>query len=138
MMSRFHHLGHLFTLHQQSRFLISGGLATTSHWLSMTLLVLFGASALSATIVGSTVGAFCNYWLQKHYTFESHSTDSESIPKYIASSAVAWCMNFLFFLLLQAIADLGVAFTQALTSLLVAFFNYHIYKRFVFHVSSQP
>lgn len=138
MMSRLHHLVHLFTLYKQSRFLISGGLATASHWLSMTLLVLFGASALSATIVGSTVGAFCNYWLQKHYTFESHSPDLESILKYIASCAVAWCMNFLFFLLLQTIAELGIAITQALTSLLVAFFNYHIYKRFVFHVSSQP
>jgi putative flippase GtrA len=138
MMLRLNHLAQLCGSKLPGRFVISGITATAAHWLSMTLLVETGFSASVATVIGSIIGALSNYLLQKTYTFSNSTSHRQSLLKYLASCVIAWLLNLLIFLLIQATTHLGIAMTQVVTSFLVAFFNYQIYKRFVFHVEPQP
>lgn len=133
-MTRLNYLAQLSSSKLPSRFVISGFTATAAHWISMTILVTTGFSGQISTVIGSIVGALCNYLLQKVYTFENKTTHRQSLLKYLASCVLAWVLNLCFFLLIQSFSQMGIAMTQVMTSFLVAFFNYQIYKRFVFHV----
>ncbi|WP_423811357.1 GtrA family protein [Pseudohongiella nitratireducens] len=103
----------------------------------MAALVATGIPSHYSTAIGNVIGAYCNYLLQRNYTFENSSPYRETLLKYLASCATAWLLNLAFFVLIQQITPFGVPLTQFITSFLVALFNYHFYKRFVFHARTQ-
>lgn len=114
------------------RFLLTGGIATLLHWLTMLVLIDWGVSAVPATATGAVVGLLANYVGQYRYAFCSDLPHRMTFPRYLSGAALGWALNLTGFSLLL-VAGLGVAPSQIITTGLVAFANYLVAQRFVFH-----
>jgi len=116
-----------------SGFIAAGGMATLSHWVAMSGLVLLGVNPVTATFSGSVVGAVTNYGLQRTLAFPNARPHVEAVWRYVLSSALAALLNVLIFFVLQQLGDMPVVPAQVLTTVMVAAFNYAVYQRLVFH-----
>ena len=114
------------------RFIVSGGVSTLSHWLTMALLIFAGVIPALATAIGAIVGAIVNYLAQKSYTFKSRSLHRIALPRYIAACAILWLANLVVFMLLNGALSLPVAPAQLVTTALVAILSYWLYRIMVF------
>ena len=114
------------------RFIVSGGVSTLSHWLTMALLIFAGVIPALATAIGAIVGAIVNYLAQKSYTFKSRSLHRIALPRYIAACAILWLANLVVFMLLNGPLSLPVAPAQLVTTALVAILSYWLYRIMVF------
>jgi len=122
-------------LAETMRFIVSGGAATLSHWLTMALLILAGMDSAMATAAGAAIGAGVNYLMQKTYTFRSESSHRVALPRYIAACALLWLANLLLFVSLNRLFALPVVPAQFVTTALVAMMSYLLYRRIVFNSS---
>lgn len=118
---------------RMSGFIAAGGMATLSHWVAMSGLVLLGVNPVTATFSGSVVGAVTNYGLQRTLAFPNARPHVEAVWRYALSSALAALLNVLIFFVLQQLGDMPVVPAQVLTTVMVAAFNYAVYQRLVFH-----
>lgn len=116
------------------RFLIGGGIATATHWGLMAMLVASGANDLLATTVGAFVGAAVNYVLQHRYTFASSREHSDAIPAYVFVTILTLYLNGFTYRVLNHIAGMPIAASQACTTALLAAINYLLYRTRVFNV----
>lgn len=114
------------------RFVMTGGLATLSHWLTMALLILAGMLPSLATAIGALVGAVVNYLMQKAYTFRSSRSHRVALPRYVAACIVLWLANLLLFMLLHRLFYVPVMPAQFLTTGFVALLSYWLYRGMVF------
>ncbi|MFC4259722.1 GtrA family protein [Marinobacter lacisalsi] len=118
------------------RFLLSGGIATLVHWGVMALLVLSGFGALLATAIGASTGAITNYGLQYKVTFQSTRAHRIALPRYLITALVALVGNQLVFAGLHYGLAVPVTPAQAVTTATIAFLNYRLCERLVFHDQS--
>jgi putative flippase GtrA len=118
-------------------FLISGGLATISHWTVMLLLIKGGASPLISTAIGASVGAFLNYEMQFYWTFGAKCTHGRSAPFYACTALLSWGLNASCFYVLITIVQLNIYTGQVLTTAIVTIVNFILYKRIVFHAPNS-
>lgn len=114
------------------RFIMSGGMATLAHWVSMALLIQAGMNPALSTALGATIGALLNYALQYHLTFRTDRAHRETFPRYLAAVAVGWCANLGLFAGLHGLGA-SILYAQGVTSVAVAALNYWLYKTKVFH-----
>ena len=114
------------------RFVVSGGVSTLSHWLTMALLIIVGMVPALATATGALVGAIVNYLAQKTFTFKSRKQHRITIPRYIAACAILWIANLVVFILLNVSLSIAVAPAQFLTTAIVAILSYWLYRVMVF------
>ncbi|TYC55411.1 GtrA family protein [Marinobacter sp. BW6] len=114
------------------RFLLSGGIATLLHWLTMLVLIRAGLNAVLSTGAGATAGLLANYFAQHRYAFCSDLPHRIAFPRYFTAAALGWALNLMGFSLLM-VAGGNVALSQIITTGLVAFANYLFAQRFVFH-----
>lgn len=115
------------------RFVLSGGLATAVHWCLMALLIRFHLPAEVATALGAFAGAIANYRLQQRFTFRVRVVHARALPRYVLVTALGWLANLGLFAALHGWLDLGVSLAQLLTTVVVALFNFTLYRRVVFH-----
>ncbi|KAA1174381.1 GtrA family protein [Marinobacter salinexigens] len=115
-----------------SRFLIAGGLATFVHWLSMYVLIRFGMTAEPATAFGAALGLLANYSLQYRYAFRSALPHRVAFSRYLSTSALGWGLNLALFSFIR-FAGADTLVSQVVTTGLVAFANYLLADRYVFH-----
>lgn len=115
------------------RFVLSGGIATLSHWLLMAVLLFAGSKPAAATSIGAGAGAIINYFAQKRYTFRSDALHRRTLPRYLAICLFLWVSNLVLFLLINGILISSIALTQMLTTLVVALLGYWSYKWVVFN-----
>ena len=123
------------------RFVVSGGVSTLSHWLTMALLIIAGMLPALATAIGAIVGAIVNYFAQKTFTFKSRKQHRITIPRYIAACAILWIANLVIFILLNESLAIAVAPAQLLTTTIVAILSYWLYRVMVFtdsHFAAGP
>ncbi|MFE8069831.1 GtrA family protein [Marinobacteraceae bacterium S3BR75-40.1] len=120
-------------LAQPLRFVVTGGLATLIHWLSMALFIAWGISPFMATAGGAVLGAVSNYGLQHRVTFRSQRSHRSALPRYLVSLVLAFLTNQLVFTALHLGLHVQVALAQLLTTGAVAVLNYRLYERLVFH-----
>jgi putative flippase GtrA len=114
-------------------FLTAGGMATILHWVSMSVLMAFGLSAVAATFLGSVIGAVSNYTLQRSLAFPDARPHGEAVWRYVLSTAVASVCNTLVFFALHNLAQIPVVASQLVTTATVAALNYYAYNKMVFH-----
>ena len=114
------------------RFVVSGGVATLSHWLTMALLIIAGMLPAPATAIGAIVGAIVNYLAQKTFTFRSRKQHRITIPRYIAACAILWVANLVVFIFFNESLSIAVAPAQFLTTAIVAISSYWLYRVMVF------
>ena len=114
------------------RFVVSGGVSTLSHWLTMALLIIAGMLPALATAIGAIVGAIVNYLAQKTFTFKSRKQHRIAIPRYIAACAILWIANLAVFILLNEALAIAVAPAQFITTAIVAILSYWLYRVMVF------
>jgi len=117
---------------QPVRFTLVGGLATVSHWLVMALAINLGAMPAMATAIGAVIGALVNYILQRNVTFQSNNSHRTALRRYLIVCLLIWGANLFIFFTLYHIVLLATVYAQLLTTLLVAFMSYFLYKRTVF------
>lgn len=118
---------------QPLRFVLSSGLATTSHWSVMAMMIIAGVAPTVATAVGALIGAIANYFLQRKVTFRNNSPHHTTLPRYIVACTVIWLLNLIFFFIFYQIALLSTVVAQGTTTLAVALISYFLYKRVVFN-----
>lgn len=118
---------------QSIRFVLSGGLATTSHWLVMALMINTGIFPTIATATGAFIGAIINYILQRNMTFKFKATHRSTLPRYIIVCVLLWVANLLIFFVLHRITLISTMNAQGFTTLVVALMSYFLYKRIVFN-----
>lgn len=122
---------------QFQRFLFSGGAATLLHWATLWLLVVEGCPPVAASALGACSGAVANYWLQYHVTFRSGAAHRETVPGFLVVSALSLVMNSTLFYALHTLAQWSPPVSQVITSSLVAFANFFIFRTRVFHDRCQ-
>lgn len=114
------------------RFVVSGGSATTAHWLLMTVLILFGLEPSIATSIGALWGAVINYLMQKRYTFRASAADRRLLPRYVTICIVLWFANLAIFLFATQLLHLPTTPAQLATTLTTALLGYWSYAWIVF------
>ena len=120
------------SINQIKKFIISGGGATACHFSIMWLLIYFKIHATISTAVGMIVGAILNYFLQYNWTFKADIDHFKSTKNYIITVILSFGSNLLLFWLFYEFFSINTLLSQILTSSIVAFQNYLIYKKFVF------
>ncbi|NOY67711.1 MAG: GtrA family protein [Gammaproteobacteria bacterium] len=124
---------------QSARFVLSGGIATASHWLVMAFMVNVGIRPLIATATGAFIGAIINYILQRYVTFQTKAVHRTVLLRYTGVCIIIWFSNFFIFISLFHIARLTPIYAQGITTLTLAVMSYYFYKRMVFNDQrSQP
>ena len=103
----------------------------------MCLLVWAGVRPTAATALGALFGALINYLLQYHYAFQSSHPHGATLARYTVACVVGWSANLLLFSLLLWWSN-QVLISQLCTTALVAFLNYFVYRRMVFHDRISP
>lgn len=111
---------------------MSGGIATTFHYLIMLLAMNAGLSPWISTGLGALVGAAANYMLQYRFTFGSRRNHTAAFARYAVVVAFSWLLNLSLFVLLQSGLAAHIYAAQLLTTLAVTLFNYLGFKRYVF------
>lgn len=119
------------------RFLLGGGTATLVHWVTMVALIMSGTQASVATTVGAFIGALVNYGLQYHVTFSSMARHRDTLPGFLVVSALSLGVNSIVFYALHVFVQWPALISQTVTSGLVAFSNFLLFKRLVFHDRRQ-
>ncbi|MCP5162925.1 MAG: GtrA family protein [Hahellaceae bacterium] len=120
-----------------SRFLLSGGLATSLHWLLMWLLIQSGTDATVATGAGAALGACVNYLLQYYYSFRCREPHRVVFFAYVQTCVAGWLANLALFYLLFHFLLPQAAIAQFCTTGLVTFLNFFLYQKVVFHARSR-
>jgi len=115
------------------RFGLCSGLATLSHWMVMGGLIWLTLNPAVATAVGALVGAVVNYLLQYHFVFSCSKSHFQTLVSYVLSCSVGWAANLSLFSLLYLWWPDQVALIQFITTSVVAFLNYFLYRRVVFN-----
>ena len=118
---------------QLIRFVLSGGLATASHWLVMAFAISLGVIPVVATAIGAIIGAVVNYILQRNVTFQSNTPHRSALQRYLIVCLLIWAANLFFFFILYHISLLSAVYAQGITTFVVAFMSYLLFKKVVFH-----
>jgi putative flippase GtrA len=116
-----------------SRYLVSGSLATLTHFGVLILLVeIWGTRPTLASAIGFTVSIFVNYTLQYHWTFRSAVAHRVAFARYLVvtvtmlgvNTGIFWCLNEL----------LGVLYilSQVVATGIVFLFNFTINHHYTF------
>ena len=119
------------------RFLVSGGIATAVHLLTLWGLINLQVEAVLASSIGAFVGAIVNYFLQYFFTFKTKRKHKQALLAYIPMVLVSWLLNLALFYSLY-----GSLFTQPLTAQIattgvVMVVNFLLYKKVVFRAKSD-
>ncbi|MCP5015348.1 MAG: GtrA family protein [Ketobacter sp.] len=120
------------------RFGICAVLATSTHWAVMALLIVGQITPYFATATGALSGAIVNYYLQYHFAFESTRPHKQALVSYCLSCAAGWLANLGVFSFLFMWWPDAVALVQLVTTAIVAFLNYFLYRRMVFDDRVSP
>lgn len=118
---------------QPMRFALSGGVATTTHWLVMAVMLSSGIEPSVATASGALIGAIVNYFLQRNITFQSKARHRSALVRYAGVCTLTWFANLVIFIVLYHIILLTPMYAQGITTFLVALISYVLYKRIVFN-----
>jgi putative flippase GtrA len=99
-------------------YLVAGGIATASHYVTTIVAVeSFRVVPLAASIAGFVVGAFVKYGLNYFVAFRSAQRHVIAAPRFALMEAILLAGNALFFWLLHDLLGLHYMAAQVLTTL---------------------
>lgn len=111
------------------RFLINGGLATTSHYVIFLYLIQNGIDALIASSIGVVVGLLCNYFLQYHVTFSALVTHRKAFPRFVLVGLFSCGANVILFYLFQQLIHEHDLLIQLIVTAVMTLCNFVLYKK---------
>lgn len=121
------------------RYLISGGVAATTHFTILIFLVeLFGANPTLASSIGFCVAGVVNYTLQYHWTFEISEAHRTVFTRYVAVTATTLGINTALFWTLNDRLGLPYLVAQIMVTGFVVLINFTINQRYTFAKSNHP
>lgn len=120
-----------------SRFIISGGLSTSAHWMVLWQLIFHGMEPVIANAIGAFVGAVVNYYLQYYFTYRSKKMHRRALLDYGIVISLSWFANTAIFWTLYEHLNFYVIYSQVSTVILVSLLNYFLYGFKVFN-ERQP
>ncbi len=123
----------LLTMNLLNRFLFSGGIATSVHWLVLWQLVYLKVEPVIANTIGAFVGALVNYCLQYYVTFKSKKSHRKALRDYGIVVFVSWFATTAVFWFLFERLMLSIIVTQMLTVTIVSTLNFFLYRYKVFN-----
>lgn len=110
---------------QFASFASAGALGTIAHYLVLLGLVsIFLAHPVTASILGSLVGAMVNYLLSHHWVFRSKRKHSETLSKFVAVGGLGLVLNAAIMYVLVTIASIHYLLAQIAATGIVLFWNF--------------
>lgn len=119
------------------KFLLTGGLSTLIHYLTMFILIKLSISPVVSTFIGAIVGAIVNYVLQYFITFNSKKSHFQTIIKYLITVFLGIISNTVLFSLFYKEFDFLIIIAQILTTIFVTIQNFLLYKFLVFEEKNK-
>jgi len=118
---------------QLSRYLISGGVATTAHLLTLTLLVeILAVAPVIASGIGFCIAVLLNYSLQYHWTFGACEAHTVVFLRYLGVTFAMLGVNTALFWVFLAWFGLPYLLAQILATGVVVILNFNINRYFTF------
>lgn len=117
--------------HVAVRFVIVGGTVAVLQLLMLFVLhSLVGVSSLFASIIAFVLSVFINFGFQKFWSFNDPSRDKMALQfGFFFTNALGNLMvNVILMAIWLGLLRLNVYVAQAITLILIAFFNFFIYK----------
>jgi putative flippase GtrA len=119
------------------RFLVSGGIATAVHLLTLWGLINLQVEAVLASSIGAFLGAIVNYFLQYFFTFKTKRKHKQALLAYIPMVLVSWLLNLALFYSLYGGLLPDPLMAQVVTTGVVMVVNFLLYKKVVFRAKSD-
>jgi putative flippase GtrA len=115
-----------FVLH-----VVTGFAAVAVHYAVMWALLRFGTEAVIASSVGFAFGALTRFFTAYYNVFEPTQKVQTTIPKFVLALAVQGVLNSAF---LTGFMEIGLPlwWAQIVTTVLMTFLNYVVYRLWVF------
>ena len=120
------------TAQQVLRFVGAGAVGTALHYLTLVGLVsLLHWTPVLATVCGATLGALCNYYLNRRFSFESSRSHWEALPRFLLMASAGIIINGL---IVKAVTFVGFHYlvAQVVATTIVLVFNFSISRRWIF------
>jgi putative flippase GtrA len=127
------------SVRQFAQFALIGAGGTSIHFLTLTLLISsFDTPALSATILGSLLGAFFNFVLNHRLTFCSKQPYSQTAPRFLLLAFASIALNAIIYDCLATRLHIHFLLTQCLTTGLILVGNYCANALWTFQHAEKP
>lgn len=116
------------------RYLLTGGVSTAVHYITLVGLVSCGSNALLGSVAGSIAGMATNYALTSRWVFSHHGRRKSPLPRFVAVSLLAFLLNALF---MSAGLSVGLHYlvAQILSTSALVVINYTLHARWTFLVN---
>jgi putative flippase GtrA len=119
------------------RFGLVGVVATPVHYLALVVLVeVFGVGAVPATVVGSALGAWVNYLLNRRFTFRSAKRHRDAVPRFLAVAFGTGVLNAVLVYVGADLCGLHYLAAQVVATLIVFLTNFFLHAVWSFREGS--
>ena len=119
------------------RFLVSGGIATAVHWVTLWGLIHLQVEAVLSSSIGAFAGAVVNYFLQYFFTFKTKRLHKHALLAYIPAVSISWLLNLGLFYSLYGSLFSEPLMAQVVTTSIIMLVNFLLYKKVVFRAKSN-
>ena len=119
------------------RFLVSGGVATAVHWVTLWGLIHLQIEAVIASSIGAFTGAVVNYFLQYFFAFKTKRLHKQAMLAYIPAVSISWLLNLGLFYSLYGSLFSEPLTAQVVTTSIIMVVNFLLYKKVVFRAKSD-
>ena len=110
-----------------------GALGTAAHYAILIALVqALGTNVVAASTTGFVVGAFVNYALNHHFTFESDRAHRVALPRFLIVAGAGMLLNALLMAALLAILPLHYLVAQVVATAVVLVTGFLANRRWTF------
>jgi len=115
------------------KFTMVGGVSTVAHYLVLLISVeTLHLDALIATMIGYSIGALINYYLNLRYTFNSNASHRAALPKFVIMVILGFAINAFVMFLMVYVASVNYMVGQLVATITVYCWNFMIGKHWTF------
>jgi putative flippase GtrA len=105
-------------------FCLVGSAGTAVHYCALVAIVHLHGEPIIGSAVGFVLGAFVNYMLNYHYTFESAKPYHETLAKFFTTACVGLILNTVIIGLLIDFLNMHYFISQLLATAIVVLWNF--------------
>lgn len=121
---------------QIGRFLLTGGVATTLHYLTLAVCVHgFGWAAWLGSGIGYLAGSVVSYVMNYFFTFGSALSHNQAVPRFYLAVAIGWALNTSIVALLVEGMSWNPWLAQVFSTIIVITWNFTAARLWVFRLS---
>ena len=114
------------------KFLIAGGLAAGTEYVSFVVLKLFIDELIITQSLSFMCGFVVSFYLQKSWVFRSIGKTYEELPKYLVLAVINLILSNIVMSLLVNTANLEEMIAKILVMAMIACWNYLIFQKIIF------